>query len=604
MPDRSIADNTAAIERAVSHESKPRLKHLFALWSYTFRATKLVSFVYLGLTIAAALLRPALAVVWSRYVGALQESSLRDSLIPAALMLTAYFAIDFIASLMDRYCYGGEYIEKLDIVQTNRIQEYMQTKMFAKLSALSPEYFEVASINDKIAQTFHFITSQSDDGVSGQVMRSGFQIIGKLVSVIGIASTLYVFNPALCLILLFAPLPGVWFMLTGGKLQFKFRKQRAETQRRMRYFQDLMTSASAKEIITLGLHGFIYGKWKRLADDFTKLEQKHTRHSALLQSVDTVISSAAISAGCVLAVMLMAAGRITLGALAAVIQLTNTLSNDVMHLLRAVTSFISKKNEAAQWSDLASLPESSSGNAADRSDVIACENLRYRYPLTDAYVLDGVTLAIREGEKVALVGENGAGKTTFVKLITGMLSPSSGEMREPGIDALGAVMQDPARYTTFTSGDNVFFGDVAKPRDERAIDAALSFAGFEAADKGAFLGKDSGGVDLSGGQWQKLAIARAAYRNRSLIILDEPTGNLDPLAEAEVFKKYVALAEDKTVLFVTHRISAAALADRIIVFKGGKVVEDGTHGELLQKDGEYARLYLEQGKWYAQGEAV
>jgi ATP-binding cassette subfamily B protein len=112
------------------------------------------------------------------------------------------------------------------------------------------------------------------------------------------------------------------------------------------------------------------------------------------------------------------------------------------------------------------------------------------------------------------------------------------------------------------------------------------------------LGKDIGGTDLSGGQWQKLAVARAVYRNRDLIILDEPTSNLDPLAETDIFKKYIALSADKTVIFVTHRISVAALADRIIVFAGGKEVQDGSHADLIREEGEYGRLYREQAKWY------
>ena len=106
------------------------------------------------------------------------------------------------------------------------------------------------------------------------------------------------------------------------------------------------------------------------------------------------------------------------------------------------------------------------------------------------------------------------------------------------------------------------------------------------------------GTDLSGGQWQKIAIARAYYRNRDFIILDEPTSNLDPLAEAEVFKKYIAITEGRTVIMVTHRISVASLADRIVVFKDGEIVEDGTHDELLANNSEYARLYTAQAQWY------
>ncbi len=139
---------------------------------------------------------------------------------------------------------------------------------------------------------------------------------------------------------------------------------------------------------------------------------------------------------------------------------------------------------------------------------------------------------------------------------------------------------------------------MSKKREEEQIDTALAFAGLEGMDKTAALGKDIGGTDLSGGQWQKLAIARAYYRDRNLIVLDEPTSNLDPIAEAEVFRKYLAMTRGRTVIMVTHRISIAALADRIVVFKDGIIAEDGTHEDLLSRNGEYARLYSAQAEWY------
>ena len=141
-------------------------------------------------------------------------------------------------------------------------------------------------------------------------------------------------------------------------------------------------------------------------------------------------------------------------------------------------------------------------------------------------------------------------------------------------------------------------GDTHRPRNEKRIEEALEFGGISAAMKNELLGKDVGGRDISGGQWQKLSISRAYYRNRSIIVLDEPTSNLDPLAESEIFQKYIDLAGDRTVVFVTHRISVAALAQRIIVFDKGRIVGDGTHDELIKNNRVYARLYHEQSKWY------
>jgi len=441
-------------------------------------------------------------------------------------------------------------------------------------------------------------------------MMNSYIVIAKAVSVITIAASLFIFNPWLCLIVLSAPLPTLWSLTIGQKLQFKFMKDNTQLIRRAGYFQDIMLSSAGKELKTLGLYDYFHRKWKDLADEYTIKEKKLIRTQAVLQIVNYFLLSLANVGGSVFAIVLMAMGRLTLGALGAVLSLVSVLVNDTKELLAGFITVYMKKNEAAQFFDLMELPEQKNeGKNPGVFEGIEAKNIKYRYPLTDKYVLNGIDLCIRKGEKVAFVGENGMGKTTFVKLITGTLAPSDGELLINGVaieqvnplawyDRMSAVVQDPARYVTFTISDNIFLGDTAKERSEENIDTAMMFSGMGDIEKDTLLGKDIGGTELSGGQWQKIAIARAAYRDRDFIILDEPTNNPDPLAETEVFQKYIALAEDKTVIFVTHRISVASLADRIIVFADGKIVQDGTHGELINVEGEYARLYNEQAKWY------
>jgi ATP-binding cassette subfamily B protein len=309
----------------------------------------------------------------------------------------------------------------------------------------------------------------------------------------------------------------------------------------------------------------------------------------------------------------MTQGKLSVGALGAVLALNGTLMSSTSQMFSSIANFISKKNESAQFFELIDLNEQILKETGSNTPLILNEmearNISYRYPLTDDYRIKNVNFKIHRGEKVAFVGENGAGKTTFIKLLTGMLEPSDGEILINGdcanntkssdkYNSLSYVFQEPAKFNTLTIGDNVFLGDVTAERDENQIEAALEFSGFEGAQKEALLGKDIGGTDLSGGQWQKIAIARAYYRERDFIVLDEPTSNLDPLAEAVVFKKYLAMTEGKTVIMVTHRISVASLADRIVVFKGGEIVEDGSHENLLGNNGEYARLYSTQAQWY------
>ena len=211
-----------------------------------------------------------------------------------------------------------------------------------------------------------------------------------------------------------------------------------------------------------------------------------------------------------------------------------------------------------------------------------------------------------------MVGRNGAGKTTFIKLLCRLYEPASGRITLNGVDIrkydeeeyrslFGVVFQD-FKLFAFPVWENVTAG---RARNETRIWEVLEQAEAGSMVRGmpggldAYLYKDMGdGVEISGGEAQKLAIARAYYRDRNLIVLDEPTSNLDPIAEAEVFRKYLAMTRGRTVIMVTHRISIAALADRIVVFKDGIIAEDGTHEDLLSRNGEYARLYSAQAEWY------
>jgi len=606
-----VTDKTRKLEQNIARENKPSIKHLFRLWVFVFSSTKVISCIYLGLFILLSLLRPTLAFMWGNYITRVEGSMKGDKLLPAICLLIGYFIIGYAADLIESYmaASGDGDIEQLDLVQANRQQELMHSKMFKKLSTFSSEYFEIAKLSDVSDQVFNFV-GNGWSGVNRQVMLSSYIVIAKIVSVLSIAASLYVFNPWLCIIVLIAPLPTLWTSTIGERLRFKFIKDNTKLKRRINYFQGLMLSPASKEMKTLGLYDFFYEKWKIHADEYTLKEKKMIRGRSALEIANSFVVNLANVGSMVFAIVLFTMGQLSLGALGAVISLVGTLVDDSSQLLMSAASFLAKKNNAAQFFDLMDLPEQKDeGKDMGTFDVLCAKGLKYRYPLTERYVLDGVDMTIKKGEKVAFVGENGEGKTTFVKLITGLIQPSDGELTINGIAAeelnpidryrnQSTVVQNPARYFTFTVRDNVFLGDTTKVRDEDVIDAALDFAGFEGQDKDALLGKDIGGTELSGGQWQKLAIARAAYRNRDFIILDEPTSNLDPLAETEVFQKYIALAKDKTVIFVTHRISVAALADRIVVFKGGKVIQDGTHEELISQEGEYSRLYREQAKWY------
>ena len=602
-------DKTNRIEEIIARENKPRFRYLPRLFMYVFRSAKAICLIFMSLSILLSLLRTVLAFIWGRYVANAEILTPGQSFIGTALLLLAYYVISYLCMLLVRYTEWPEEIERLDVVQRNRFQELVDTKTYRKFASLTSEMFEIPAINDRIGRYMSF-TQDSWDGLNRRIMVNGYMIVSKAVSVISIAASLFMIEPTLCWVVLVAPIPTLFTTYVAEKLRFRFIKDNTREKREAEYYEKLLMGRAAKEVKTLGLHDFFFAKWKRIIDDYIRKEQRTQFLSALLGLTGNLINSAATAAAIVYAIILMTRGELGLGGLTAAMSLMSTLISDMGMLMSSAGSFVSKKNEAAMFFDVMDLPEQSPAEAeAAAIGTIEARNISYRYPLTDKYVLKNIDLSIKSGEHIAFVGENGAGKTTFVRLLSGMLAPSAGEMvvngkpedeagRSGRYESMASVLQSPARYTTFTLGENVAMGDTARPYDESGVRFALEAAGYSNADTDMLLGKDVGGSDISGGQWQKLSIARAHYRGRGFVLLDEPTGNLDPIAEAEVFQKYMELAEGRTLIMVTHRISVASLADRIVVFAGGRIVEDGAHDELLANGGEYARMYTEQAKWY------
>lgn len=246
---------------------------------------------------------------------------------------------------------------------------------------------------------------------------------------------------------------------------------------------------------------------------------------------------------------------------------------------------------------------------------IAINNVSFQYDGASRPALDGITFTIHAGEKIAIVGDNGAGKSTLAKVLLGLYKPSSGDIAVDGIpysqlkadnlrSNVSAIFQDFVQYP-FPVWENIGLGQVSELNNRSRLQSSsiqantISFINKLPQEWDTVLGVHfDGGHELSYGQWQRIALNRAFYRNFEMIVLDEPTASLDPMTESAIFENLMSLTNDKTAVFITHRLGSCRFADRIIVLKHGQLVENGDHDTLMHLNGEYAAMFRKQASWY------
>lgn len=378
-----------------------------------------------------------------------------------------------------------------------------------------------------------------------------------------------------------------------------------------------LTHSYAAEVRLYNLLPWLRGRYER-AFDTSHRAMRRVRRDELLAVLPLSLLSLTVVAG-IFAWSLgrAAAGQLSAGEVAVVISGLTTLQSRVFGLVEGTGMIFSHMLYFQQYFDfLATEPRIKNPERPvplpTQTPPIRFENVSFNYPDGRAALHD-VSLELRPNETVAVVGENGAGKTTLVKLLLRFYDPTAGAVTLGGVNLrdvdlsawrgrVSAVFQDFGRYA-YTVRENVQLADVGA-EDEARADAALTESGFWAnADNlpdgpRTRLGKAFGGTELSGGQWQKLALARALYRDADVLVLDEPTAALDPRAEAALYAQFASLTGGNTALLITHRLGSVLMADRVLVMKAGRLVEQGTHAELLARGGEYAELWALQAAQY------
>ncbi len=446
--------------------------------------------------------------------------------------------------------------------------------------------------------------------------------IQDIITVLSLVTGLIVFEPWLIALLLVAIIPSFLNEAYFSRSSYSLVKSWTPERRKLDYLRFIGASdGTAKEVKLFGLSRFLAHRFQHLADKFYQANRKLVIRRTLWGSAFHIIGDFAYYGAYLLIIVRTVGGLLTLGDLTFLAGSFSRLRNQ----LQSIFSRFSRITEDAlylqdyfSFMDIQPTMGVATGSIPmpqEIKDGFRFENVGFRYPGSDIWAVRHIDLHLKAGEKLALVGENGAGKTTLVKLLARLYDPSEGAIYLDGIDikeyeleayrrTIGVIFQDYVRYY-FTAGENISVGDISKIDEQDLIHAAaensLAHPVIQRLPKkyDQVLGKRfSEGKDLSGGEWQKVALARAYMKDAQLLILDEPTATLDARAEYEAFERFAELTNGKTAVIISHRFSTVRMADRILVLKHGSILELGTHEDLLDLKGLYAELFHLQAAGY------
>lgn len=510
----------------------------------------------------------------------------------------------------------GRLIGYVDSLLSERISIVASQRLMRHAATLDLEDFEDAAFQDKLERA----RRQS----SGRLTLVGLLAhqAQALLAVATLAVGLLAYNPWLILLLIASLVPAFLGEAHFNAQSYVLDFRRTPERRELDYVRSVAASAeTAKEVKIFGLHGFLSERYRVLSERFYAANRAVARRRAAWGSLFAIVGAAGYYVAYLWIVARTVSGQLSLGDLTflagsflrmrgLIEQLLSTFSitatqafylGDLFDFFEARPRIVSKPSPAPTPSPI--------------REGFVFEDVGFRYPGVERWAVRHLSFTLRAGETLALVGENGAGKTTLVKLLARLYDPTEGritldgrDLRDYDVDALrdaiGVIFQDFVRYN-LPARDNVAVGRIAArdnlARIQASARAAMADQVIETLPEGyeQMIGKRfRAGVELSGGEWQKIAIARAYMREAQVLILDEPTAALDARSEYEVFKRFKELSAGKTAALISHRFSSVRMADRILVLADGRVEDQGTHDELMARAGRYAELFELQAAGY------
>jgi len=576
-----------------------------------FKFDKLLILLAVVFTVTASVY-PFLAVFLPKIaLGALEGDS--QNIVKNLLLYTSVYCIAGAVIMFLR-----TWTEQLISVRVMGLRVELLNKALHKQMLMDYKYVEDSEFLNNTVQNAMNVVSGGSDGFE-DTLKMIFEVLPSFIAVV----LMIIMTGTLNVFILLALIIHVVISMIVTKLDFDYRYNKkdikADNQRKIKYLYNTTTDFSfGKDIRVYNFRDRIMGNYKQQIEVYKKLIKGFAGHKFVLQflSLLTLLITNVVMYG---ALIYKTLNGMSISSFVMYISLITTLMTELLSFSKLISTIFNNTKyikDFYDFTDTSYKDESGEPLSIKKGDTveIVFDHVTFRYPNTDRNILTDLNLKISKGERLAIVGINGAGKSTIVKLITGLYSPTEGHIYINGKDITtikrlelfnlySAVFQE-VNIMAFTIAENIAAtqDDIDRDKVNQCLDKVGLGNKISSLDKGidSMMLKiiDENGVDFSGGERQKLCIARALYKDSPMVIMDEPTAALDALAESEIYQNFSDLVKGKTAVYVSHRLASTKFCDKIALFSKDGLIEYGTHDELMALKGEYYNMFVIQGKYY------